>query len=520
MKYLLALDAGPGSIRSVIFDIYANQIAFANREWSHLSEDGIEGSMSFDFDNNWNLVKECIKESIKKANINPKEIVAISATSFREGIILYDKNKNELWGVANVDSRAYKEVEFLKKTYEGIEEKFYKISGQTFALGAIPRLLWVKNNKPDIYEKTAYISMVGDWILKKLSNEIAVDPSNAGTTGIFNLQTRTWAKEIMNEVGLKDDIFPPVLESGEVLGKVTKEISNEFGFSYDTLVVMGGGDVQLGSAGLGVVDINEVAILGGSFWQQVINIPKDTTPPQDLSIRINPHVIKNQSQAEGITFFTGLIMRWFRDVFCEYEKLVAKAMKKDIYEYLEGKALFEPVGSNGIIPIFSDEMKYGKWYHASCSFLNLDIDKDKCNKFTLFRALEENAAIVSNINLEKIKAFSGVEFDSITFAGGASKGKLWAQILSDVTNKEVKVPKIKEATALGAAYAAGVGAKIYDNIASAAKEFIEFERYFEPNKKNHQIYAELAKKWQQVYKKQLELVDLNLTKSMWRAPGV
>lgn len=108
MQYLMAIDAGTGSIRSIIFDTNGNQIAIEQREWTHLAQKNVPNSMNFDFVKNWQLVQECIKESIQKANINCEDIVAISATSMREGIILYDKDGNELWGVANVDARAGK----------------------------------------------------------------------------------------------------------------------------------------------------------------------------------------------------------------------------------------------------------------------------------------------------------------------------------------------------------------------------------------------------------------------------
>jgi autoinducer 2 (AI-2) kinase len=92
------------------------------------------------------------------------------------------------------------------------------------------------------------------------------------------------------------------------------------------------------------------------------------------------------------------------------------------------------------MPIFSDAMHFKQWYHAAPSFINLSIDAEKCNKATLFRALEENAAIVSACNLAQISRFSGVTFDSLVFAGGGSKGALWSQILSDVTGLPVRVP--------------------------------------------------------------------------------
>jgi len=520
MPKLMTIDAGTGSVRAVIFDELGNQLGVGQEEWYHLYEEGIQDSMSFDFKTNWGLVCRCIKKAILDAKIEANDIKAITASSMREGIVLYDKFGHELWGVANVDARAFKEVRELKEKFPQIEEKFYQESGQSFALGALPRLLWVKNNEPEIYEKIAKISMISDWILAKLSDIIATEPSNAGTTGIFSLSSRDWAKQQAKEVGLIDDIFPQVYEPSEIIGKVTTRASGQSGLSEDTIVVMGGGDVQLGSIGLGVVNEGDVAILGGSFWQQVVNISSSTLPPQDMSIRVNPHVINGLSQAEGITFFSGLIMRWFRDAFCDMEKIEAQKRGIDVYTLLEEKAKDIPVGSYGIMPIFSDVMKYSKWYHASPSFINLSIDSEICNRASMFRSLEENACIVSSINLENISKFSGFDSDTITFASGASKGALWSQILADVTGKRVKIPIVKEATSLGGAMLAGVAMGIYSSIEEASANIVQWEKELEPNMENYQKYGDIKDKWQEVYKAQLELVDRGLTNSMWKAPGI
>ncbi|MDX9742935.1 MAG: autoinducer-2 kinase [Arcobacteraceae bacterium] len=519
-KYLLALDGGTGSFRAILFDTKGKQIALSQEEWTHHSEPNIPNSMRFDCTKNWELIVHCIQNVLAISKVNPSDIVALSSSSMREGIVLYDKEGNELWAVANVDARAGEEVKFLKENYPHIEESFYQQSGQTFALGAIPRILWLKNHNVELYNQVAKISMISDWILFKLSGIIAIDPSNGGTTGIFDLEKRDWASEMMEQVGLKNDIFPPCFESGTVIGSVNVEASEQTGLSLTTKVVMGGGDVQLGSLGLGIVENGGVAILGGSFWQQIVNIPTSTKPPLDMNIRINPHVIKDMSQAEGITFFSGLIMRWFRDAFCELEKLESQKNGIDTYALLEEKAKQIPVGSYGITPIFSDSMKYGKWYHASPSFLNLSLDATICNKASMFRSLEENACIVSNINLKKIKQFSGIEIDTIVFAGGASKGKLWCQILADVTGCTIKIPKITEATALGVCMCAGVGAGIFSSLKVASKELVIFEKEYYPNMENHIVYEEIEVKWIKLYEEQLKLVDMGLTESMWKAPGL
>ncbi|WP_294958120.1 autoinducer-2 kinase [Sulfurovum sp.] len=520
MQYLMAIDAGTGSIRAVIFDSNGRQISASQQEWTHIEEEGIPHSMTFDTKHNWTLAAVCIKDALCQAQLQGSDIAAVSATSMREGIILYDETGEAIWGVANVDARAAEEVHYLKEQFPDIEETFYAQSGQTFALGALPRILWLKNHRPDLYEKTASVSMIGDWILSKLSGLIATDPSNGGTTGIFSLKKRTWVPQMAQKIGLKDTIFPPVLEPGTVIGTVTEDAARETGLSADTKVVMGGGDVQLGSAGLGVVREGQVAILGGSFWQQVVNIKSDTCPPEERDIRVNPHVVPGLSQAEGITFFSGLIMRWFRDAFCELEKQEAKKSGRDTYGILEEKAKAVPVGSYGIMPIFSDSMKYGKWYHAAPSFINLSIDPRICNKASMFRSLEENACIVSALNLEKIKAFTGLDFNEIVFAGGASKGELWGQILADVTGCRIRIPRVTEATALGAAMAAGVGIGLYESIPRAAEHLVKWDRSYTPDRNAHRHYREIAHTWEAVYAAQLELVDRGLTHSMWKAPGI
>lgn len=518
MAYFLTIDAGTGSGRAIIFDTLGRQIGIGQQEWLHLSEKGVPNSMGFDTLTNWKIISQCIQTAIKDASINADEIKAVTATSMREGIILYDKNHNELFGVANVDARAHKEVSYLNETYANLEQEFYSISGQTFALGALPRLLWIKNNKPAVYENTAHISMISDWVLAKLSGTIATDPSNAGTTGIFSLQNRQWDKSMASKVGLKDDIFPPVYETGTQIGEVTSTAAKATGLTEGTPVIMGGGDVQLGSAGLGVVEANQVAILGGTFWQQLVNMEKPLTHP-DMNIRVNPHVIEGISQAEGISFFSGMVMRWFRDNFCHEEVAQARANNVDPYTLLEVQASQVPAGSHGILPIFSDVMKYGKWYHAAPSFLNLDINRTD-TKAAMFRSLEENAAIVSMLNLESIFEFTEVQTESITFAGGASKGPLWSQILADVTQKEIRIPRINEATALGGAFACGVATGEYDSIAQASKVFIQWDKSYIPNIDNKELYQDVGAKWKEAYTSSLQLVDKGITTSMWKAPGL
>ena len=518
-KYLMAIDAGTGSVRAVIFDLNGNQISSHSHEWDHKTDPRYPGSMDFDWKYNWQLTVECIRESIKKAEINSEDILAISTTSMREGIVLYDTEGEEIWACANVDSRSNNEVKSLIEINSDFEKEIYKISGQTFALGALPRVLWVKNNMPEIYEKTKTLTMFNDWLIYKLSGILSSEPSNGCTTGIFDIKKRNWDPEIAKKCGLKDDIFPVVHESGTVVGKVSNKCSLETGLSMNTLVVAGGGDAQLGAVGVGVVKENQVAVFGGSFWQLEYNTRKPKMD-EEGRIRVNCHTVEDMWQYEAIAFFPGLVLRWYRDGFCDREKVVSEITGEDPYNLMNREAEKVPAGSYGMMGAFSNVMDYISWRHAAPTFTNFQLDPEKFNRYTFYRALLENAALVTKGHFEMVKELTGNSPKEVVFANGASKSDLWCQIMADVLNVKIKVPKVKEATALGAAICAGVGAGVYKDIESAALSLVAWDKEYTPIEGNVKTYEELYKNWIKMYDVQLQLADSGVTNHMWKAPGL
>lgn len=518
--YYLAIDAGTGSGRAVVFDDTGVQLGVGQQEWTHRAEDGVPGSMTFECEPNWNILCGCIKTAVARAGIRASEIAAVSTTSMREAIVLYDGDGREIWACANVDGRAGDEVAALKAREAGLERRFYERSGQTFALGAWPRLEWVRRNRPDLWDRVAKLSMINDWIAFRLSGEITAEPSNAGTTGLMDLAARDWSDALIAAAGLPRGLFPPVVTSGETVGTVTAKAMTETGLAEGTLVVAGGGDVQMGSVGVGVTKPGNAAIFGGTFWQQVVNLPEGRTDPE-MMVRVNPHAVAPMAQAECISFFVGLTMRWFRDTFCEAQVAEAARRGIDPYQVMEEQAAKVPAGSNGIIPVFSDAMNFAAWYHAAPSFLNMSIEPGHTTPASLFRALEENAAIVSAENLRRVIEFSGTDIgDLVTFAGGASKGALWAQILADVLQRDIAIPVVREATALGCAAVAAVGAGQFSDMQEAGKAFSRVERVVTPKRENAALYADASERWRLAYAAQRGLVTTGVTNPMWKAPGL
>ena len=517
--YLMAIDAGTGSVRAVLFDLEGRQVACVQREWTHRTDPRWPGSMDFDWTTNWDLACQCVRGVLAEAGIDAKEVAALSTTCMREGIVLYDAAGHEIWACANVDARAGDEVGELIRMNPDLEREIYLQTGETYALGALPRILWVKNKMPEVYARIAHVGMFNDWLIYRLTGVLAVEPSNASTTGMLRLDTRSWAPSVMEKVGLRSDIFPPVAECGTVVGVVSAQAALETGLAPGTQVVAGGGDAQLGCVGVGVVDDRQAAVFGGSFWQYEFNTASGKTDPL-CRVRVNCHAVPGMWQYEALAFKPGLAMRWYRDAFCQEEIRRAKAEGTDPYALMNREAEKIPAGCYGMMCTFSDVMNFIQWKHAAPSFTNFEFDPQRFNKYTFYRAIMENTAMLTRAHMALVEEATGNRPEEIVFAGGASKGEVWCQILSDVLGLPVKVPVVREATALGAAILAGYGVGLYPDIGQAARKLVQWDAVYQPNLEHHALYLEMEKTWREVYRAHLALSDRGLTRHMWIAPGL
>ncbi len=516
-QYLLAIDAGTGSCRAVLFEPSGKQVAIAQREWSHLSQPEYPGSQVFDTRTNWELICSCIQQVLATSGLTADSILGVSSTSMREGIVLYDKAGREIWACPNVDSRAVEEAAELVE--RKLAEKIYFTGGDWVAITTPPRLLWLQRHEPEVFEQIAHLNMLSDWILFKLCGEYVTDPSVGSSSGMFDLARRTWSDEIVQMCGLSTAVLPPVYEPGTLLGRVHRQAAIDTGLKEGTPVVVGGADTQLSLVGIGQVEPGEFTVVGGTFWQNTVGVDKPLIDPESR-LRTLCHALPGQWMLEGIGFYCGLTMRWFRDAFCQLELEQAQRLKQDPYTLMEQAALQVPPGSNGVIGIFSNLMNAKRWIHASPSFLQFDVGNPAASgKKECIRAIEESAAYVSYGHMKVIESLTDCTFNEIVFTSGASKGTLWPQIMADVLNCRVKVPVVKESTSLGAALYAGLGIGLYDDLGSAAQRVVSFEKTYEPNQEANKIYQELYDQWLHVYQRSLAMVEENLVRPLWRAAG-
>ena len=516
-QYVMAVDAGTGSCRAVIFDKDGHQVSISQQEWVHLPLPDVPGSQVFDTKKNWPLIARCVKESMSKASIPPSQVKAISASSMREGMVLYDDRGKEVWACPNVDSRAANEASWMIE--HGIAEKIFFEGGDWVSITAPPRLLWIKKHAPEVFRSVAHMGMISDWILFRLSGKYVTDPSIGSSSAMFDLRRRDWSPKVAELCGLSVDVLPEVVESGNVMGEVTREAAESTGLAVGTPVVTGGGDTQLGLLGIGVTDPGRVTVVGGSFWQTTVLMDRANID-RKIRLRTLCHVVPGQWMMEGIGFYCGLTMRWFRDAFCQSEKAEAKRLGTDAYVLMEEMATSVPPGSNGVMGVFSNLMNSRRWVHASPSLMQFDIgNPDQSGKKECVRAIEESAAYVALGHLKIIESITKKHPQEIMMTGGASKGKLWPQIIADVLGVEVSVPVVKESTALGCAIAAGVGAGWNSDMQEAAGRLAKVDKRLEPSPESHTAYERLYSNWLEVYDRALGMVDEGLVRPLWRAVG-
>lgn len=522
MSHVLAVDAGTGSVRAALFTVGGELVGVAQRPWEHDPEEGVPGSMGFATERNWGLVVECVREVLARHAVPGASVRAVAASAMREGLVVLDAAGTEIWACANVDSRADAEVVDLqsRQTTEGpLLEQVYRRSGQTFALAAQPRLLWLARHRPELYERAATVIMLSEWVAYRLSGELAMEPSNGSTSGMLSLATRDVDPFLATACGLRDDLLPRVAEPGTAIGTVHRRAAEETGLVEGTVVALGGGDAQLAALGLAQTEPGQVLLTAGTFWQLNVNVGAPVTDP-DLAVRVNAAAVEGLWQAEAIAFHPGTAVRWFRDTFAHEEVAAARAEARDPLDVLTEAAAQVPIGSDGVIPIFSDVMSYRRWTHAAPSFLNLSLEAGPRVRAAMFRSLLENAAIVSDANLALVARFAPVDDDApVVFAGGAARSVEWTQITADVLGRTLRVPAVTEATAQGTAACAAAAVGAFASPAEAAQTWVRWDREVRPDPHRHEQYVPVKERWAAAYAAQRELALTGVTTPMWSAPG-
>ena len=489
MSYL-GLDIGTSGCKAVVFNEYGEEIAAAFREYPLITPK--EGWVELDSEEVCTRCFEVIKEVALKTTADPVQAMGISSQG--EAFTPVDKNDTILGnGMVSSDTRASKIVgEFCA---EFGAEKLYSITGHTaYPMFSLFKLIWIKQNKPELWKITAKFLCFEDLMHLKLGLDPAIGYPLAGRTMMFNVIDHQWDKEILASVGLEPGQLARPLPSGSIVGTISAKIASQLGLPDQVVVVAGGHDQSCGALGAGIVSkgmamyaTGTVECITPAFEKPVFgdNLFRNNYCTYDFAI-------PGMYTTVAYSLTGGNILKWYRDEFAFQEKEVAKQSGRNIYEVILD-SLPEKPSKLLVLPYFTPTGT--PYFDSSITGAIIGL-RFNTSREEILRALLEGVAFEMRLNLSILEK-SGIVIDELRAIGGGGKSKVWTQLKATVLNKQITTVAVTEAGCFGVAILAksAVTGITIDTIVSewvkTSQTIFPQEEFAEYYEKQFQTYLKL-----------------------------
>lgn len=496
MQYLLGTDIGTSGTKTILMDTTGKLISQDLQEYDVITPAPLWAEQWPDvwYEATKDSIRNCVAKA-KEAGVCAEDIkgIAISGLYGGSGIPLDENMKAVRPCMIWMDRRADKETQWVLDNIG--EDKLYEITHN----GADPyygytKILWMKNNEPENWAKTKLFLPPNDYVIYKLTGEIAIDYSSAGNLGgVFDMNTRTWSQEMLDAMGIPMSMMPQrIVESTDIVGGMTKEAAEDLGVCEGLPVIASGIDCGAANIGLGVFEAGVyAAAIGTSMCGALIS---DQPARKGLISWPYLYDAKNLAYhfAGGNT--AGAIVKWFRQQLCQWEIECQKNGGANSYDVLNGQAEAIPAGSEGLVvlPYFMGERSPVWDSDAKGTIVGLSLTHTKGH---LYRAFLEAVAYCLRDSMEATADDMG---EYILIAGGVTKSKVWRQIFADVTGYPVVCPVYDVEANMGDVMLAGIGTGIltYEEV----KKWQVLDAPIMPNKENHEKYNEYFALYKSIYK--------------------
>ncbi|MGK3723212.1 xylulokinase [Priestia megaterium] len=491
MKYVIGIDLGTSAVKTVLVNIKGELCAEASKNYPLLHEK--TGYSEQDPEEWVEQTASALSELISKSNVRSEDIEGISYSGQMHGLVMLDKNYNLLrHAILWNDTRT---TEQCHQLYEVIGEKRLLEITKNQALEGftLPKLLWVKENEPEIFEQAAVFMLPKDYLRFKMTGFIHSEYSDAAGTLLLNISEKKWSDELCQLVGIDISICPPLVESSDCVGTVNEEFSQKTGLTPSTKVFAGGADNACGAIGAGILSSGETLCSIGTSGV-VLSYEERNDRDFEGKVHYFNHGKENAFYTMGVTLSAGHSLSWFRDNFAENET----------FEELLADINHVPIGSNGLL--FTPYLVGERTPHADAnirgSFIGMDASHKK-RDFT--RAVIEGITFSLNESIEIFRE-NGKEITSIVSIGGGAKNDIWLQIQADIFNAKIIKLSTEQGPALGAAMLAAYGCGWYNSLEKCADSFIASSKTYYPNLEHVQMYKQLYPLYKEVY---YQTKDLN-----------
>jgi xylulokinase len=496
MEYLAGIDLGSTSLKCVIYDLAGNIVSCGSRpterfnpypehpEWTVWQPEQI-----------WLGTAAAIQEAVARID-DPRKIKAVAVTGMgMDGVPVDEKGRWLYPFISWHDPRTEPQMRWWERSI-GVEKTF-GIGGNTlWRFNTALRLLWMAEHEPEILARTDKWLLIEDFLNFMLCGRQATDYTMASCTLLFDQQQRDWSQEILAQAGIDRRLLCDAYPSGTPLGEVTSSAAEVTGLAAGTPVVLGGHDYLCSALPVGAFLPGVVLDVTGTWEIILAAIPTPVLTPevQKLGVTIETHVAQNTYAVWGGAVAADML-EWYRKEYGFEAQQRAKSEGRTDWDYLMAEAATSPAGSRGVM--FLPHMSA-----AGCPVVDARSLGAFVGLSNFVQRKDMLHAIIEGLDyqvLDIVTALNdglGIAPDRLVAVGGATRNACWMQNKADITGLPIHVPRVEEATSLGAAILAGIGVDIYRSEQDA------FERVYKPGK-TYQPDPWLAGQyagWYQIYK--------------------
>ena len=494
MKMFMGVDLGTSSLKAGMFDSDGKEIGFSSVETSIIcSSPGMaELNPKIIFQSFLDAVKQCIE----KSKISAGNLEAIGLSTQMHSIIAIDSQGNCITNaIIWADTRAKNQAESLKEKFDYKKMSFNTGCRVIHPAYPLSKILWLRENEPDLYKKIYKFITIKGYILLRLFGDFFIDYSDAASTGCFNIHSFKWDDYVMeNVLNIAPNKFGEPVKCTNILKNIKKEYASYMGLKSNTAFVIGSTDGVLANFGSGVFDDNSVSCTIGTSGAIRVTSNKPIIDPLqrtwcycfEKGIWVSGGAINNG----------GLVLKWLGNL-CkkQYEHEIKLFNTKNIFKLFDHYASQVNPGSNGLIslPFLTGERSPNWNANAVGIIYGLTLMHEK--KHIIRSAME---GIIYNIfSVYKVMSQLNKNIKKIKSSGGYSRSDIWLQIQADVFNKVIEILSINDAAALGASYVAMLATGA---ISSFGKELPVMKLYkiVKPIEKNVEIYEKAYKKFDEL----------------------
>ncbi len=456
----IGVDLGSTNIKAAIYDEHFHLVDRQSRPVTYIRENGF---VEFDA---WAYCRDLIgllAEMVEKNQV--EKVHQIAFTGQAESLVVLGKDGRPLMNAISwMDERSTEECKVLEQQFDAA--KCEAVTGQMAVLPTWPatKILWLKNNRPEIYENAGCYMLLKDYIVYCLTDEKVADMSIATFSFYFDIYKKTYWQDMLQAIGVREEQLPKLCEPCTVAGGLTAEVAREMGLSTETKVNVGTLDHFAGMVGTGNIQKGGITLSTGT----VMALATMSTAEEGRNTGIAMHYgfIPDTYVMLPVVESGGVSLEWFRRscMKADYDEMNAV-----LAERKPNDLLFLPYLVGTSAPEFDAQ--------ANGVFWGLRQEHDSID---MAGAVMEGVSFVLRKNCEHI-ARNGVELRSIIATGGGAKSPIWCQMQSDITGLPVSIPKEKEAACLGAALIAAVSHGRFASYEEAVGECVELLYSYEPH---------------------------------------